>query len=76
MAAVPATRALQISGVLLFAAGALLLGFGASSVLLFVVYAVITFGGASLFLTGTTLRQRSARARGRRETERRSPVRR
>ena len=61
MAAIPAVRVLQIVGLLLFGVGAVLLAVGTTSILLFVVYAVLTFGGASLYLTGKKLQQRSAR---------------
>ena len=61
MAAIPAVRVLQIVGLLLFGVGAVLLAVGTTSIVLFVVYAVLTFGGASLYLTGKKLQQRSAR---------------
>jgi hypothetical protein len=61
MATIPAVRVLQIVGLLLFATGAVLLAVGTSSMVLFVVYAVLTFGGASLFLAGKKLQQRSVR---------------
>jgi hypothetical protein len=52
---------LQIGGLVLFAIGALLLAIGTTSIVLFIVYAVLTFGGAILFLTGKKLQQRSVR---------------
>ena len=61
MAGIPVVRVLQIVGLLLFTAGAVLLGFGTTSIVLFLVYAALTFGGASLFLTGKKLQQRSVR---------------
>jgi hypothetical protein len=61
MAAIPAIRVLQIVGLLLFGTGAVLLAIGTTSLALFLVYAALTFGGASLFLTGKKLQQRSAR---------------
>ena len=61
MAAIPAVRVLQVAGLLLFAAGAVLLAVGTTSLVLFVVYAALTFGGASLFLAGKKLQQRFLR---------------
>jgi hypothetical protein len=61
MTAIPAVRVLQIGGLVLFAIGALLLAIGTTSIVLFIVYAVLTFGGAILFLTGKKLQQRSVR---------------
>lgn len=61
MAALPAIRVLQIFGLLTFATGAVLLAIGTTSIVLFLVYAAITFGGASLFLMGKKLQQRSVR---------------
>lgn len=61
MTGIPAVRMLQIGGLVLFVIGALLLAVGTTSIVLFIVYAVLTFGGAILFLTGKKLQQRSAR---------------
>ena len=61
MAAIPVVRVLQIVGLALFGVGAVLLAIGTTSMVLFVLYAVLTFGGASLFLAGKKLQQRSAR---------------
>jgi hypothetical protein len=61
MTGIPAVRVLQIGGLVLFVIGALLLAVGTTSIVLFIVYAVLTFGGAILFLTGKKLQQRSVR---------------
>ena len=61
MTAIPAVRVLQITGLVLFGTGAVLLAVGTTSIVLFILYAVLTFGGASLFLAGKKLQQRSAR---------------
>lgn len=61
MAATSATRVLQGIGLLAFATGGVLLAIGTTSIPLFVVYALVTFGGAGLFLAAKKLQQRSAR---------------
>ncbi len=63
MAAIPGVRVLQIVGLLLFGTGAVLLAVGTTSIVLFIVYAVLTFGGASLFLAGKKLQQQQRSAR-------------
>jgi hypothetical protein len=61
MAGIPGARVMQAAGLLLFAAGAVLLAIGTTSIGVFVFYAVLTFGGAILFLAGKKLQERSAR---------------
>ena len=61
MAAVPATRVLQVVGLVLFAIGAILMAVGSTSIALFVLYAALTFGGAILFLIGKKLSERTLR---------------
>ena len=61
MAAIRGALVIQVAGLALFAAGAILMAFGTTSIPLFVLFASITFGGAILFLTGKKLRERSLR---------------
>ncbi|MFC0678164.1 hypothetical protein ACFFGH_09965 [Lysobacter korlensis] len=61
MTAIPGTRVMQVAGLALFAAGAILLAVGTSSIGLFVLYALLTFGGVILVLAGKKLQQRSLR---------------
>jgi hypothetical protein len=61
MAGIPAIRVLQGVGLVLFVVGAVLLAIGTTSMGLFFFYAVLTFGGAGLFLAAKKLQQRSTR---------------
>jgi hypothetical protein len=61
MAAITVPRALQGVGLALFAVGAVLMAIGTTSIGLFVFYAVLTFGGVSVFLGGKKLQERSLR---------------
>ncbi|MDQ4137944.1 MAG: hypothetical protein M3116_03750 [Actinomycetota bacterium] len=61
MAGIPATRILQVAGLLLFATGAVLMAVGTTSIGLFVLYAALTFGGVIVFLAGKKLQERSLR---------------
>ncbi len=61
MAGIPATRILQVAGLLLFATGAVLMAVGTTSIGLFMFYAALTFGGVIVFLAGKKLQERSLR---------------